>query len=421
MATNSIAAGLVRLAPWYYGWNIIAVAILFQALTFGICFYSFTFWIAPWSEEFSVGRGDVMLVFLALNVGMGLLAPLAGRAVDRFSLRWLITFGASSLALGLWLAARADSLWSLKLIYASLIVAGPLLAGPLIAQTLATRWFNLRRGMAIGIVTVGTSVGGFLAPPVVTELHAAVGWRDANDLLALALLLLILPPVWLLVRDRPSALGLVGERPLAEAAQESTGLGRMTTRDILTNRLFWVTVCMVAPMVTAFGGAQHNLAPYAEDQGISATATAWLVSVLALVMVASKVFFGAMADRYPLRRLFLCANLGLLAALLLMTLPLTYGMLLMICILLGFVGGGFLPLIGALVSQNFDLRTFGLVMGMLGPFTTLAAAGPWLAGHIRDQAGSYDPAWVGLALLLIPAMFATVFLRPRAPVNPPAA
>ncbi len=399
--------------PWYPGWNVLAVAMLFQAVTFGIGIYSFTFWVAPWSTEFSVGRGEVMTVFLTLQVAMGALAPLAGRAVDRLSLRGLIIAGALCLAAGLVLAGRAGALWHLNLVYGTLIVAAMLLAGPLAGQTLAARWFARRRGTALGLVTVGTSIGGFLLPPLVTGLHGSIGWRAANDWLALAIVLVVVPPVWLVVRNAPSAGLRSVEGMAADAHRDGGAVTAAPLLGILRQRLFWMTVLAFTPLATAFGGAQQNLGPYASDLGIDAQAAAYLVSVMALVMIAAKVFFGAMADRWDLRALFLLAVAGLAIALGFMLLDLSYFALVLVCALLGFVAGGFLPLLGALVSQNFDIRNFGQVMGLLGPFTTLAAVGPWIAGYLRDTTGSYDAAWLSLSALLVPSAAAIALLKPR--------
>ena len=399
--------------PWYHGWNVLAVAMLFQAVAFGIGIYSFTFWVAPWSAEFTVGRSEVMTVFITLQVAMGLLSPLAGRAVDRLSLRGLIIAGALCLAAGLLLAGRAGALWHLNLVYGTLIVAGMLLAGPLAGQTLAARWFARRRGTALGVVTIGTSIGGFLAPPLVTALHAEIGWRAANDWLALIVVLLIIPPVWLLVRNAPSAGLRAVEGTAGDANRDGGSAPSTATSDILRQRVFWLTVLAFTPLATAFGGAQQNLGPYASDLGIDAQSAAYLVSVMALVMIAAKIFFGAMADRWDIRALFLLTVGGLGVALGLMLLELSYFALVLVCGLLGFVAGGFLPLLGALVSQNFDIRTFGQVMGMIGPFTTLAAVGPWIAGYLRDTTGSYDLAWLTLAALLVPSAAAIALLKPR--------
>ncbi len=398
--------------PWYHGWNVLAVAMLFQAVTFGIGFYSFTFWVAPWTEEFAVGRGQVMTVFVTLQAFMGLFSPLAGRAMDRLSIRGLIVAGALCLAAGLALAGRANAFWQLNLVYGTLVVAGMLLAGPLAGQTLAARWFTRRRGMALGVVTVGTSIGGFLIPPLVTALQAQIGWRAANDVLALIVALAIVPPVWLLVRNRPREAHRLEHTGLSGRLDLQPRVRKITTLHILRHRMFWLTVLAFTPMATAFGGAQQNLAPYAHDLGIDAQAAAYLVSVMALVMVAAKVFFGAMADRCDLRLLFLMTLAGLGIALGTMLLQLGYVALVLVCALLGFVAGGFLPLLGALVSRNFDIHAFGQVMGMIGPFTTLAAVGPWIAGYVRDTTGSYDAAWLGFGMLLIPSAVAIARLKP---------
>ena len=407
-STNVFVGILMR---WYHGWNVLAVAMLFQAVAFGIGIYSFTFWVAPWSEEFGVGRGRVMIVFVTMQAAMGLFSPLAGRAVDRLSIRGLIIAGSLCLAGGLALAGRAGALWHLNLIYGTLIVAGMLLAGPLAGQTLATRWFTRRRGIALGVVTVGTSIGGLLIPPLVTALQAQVGWRAANDVLAVIAVLAIVPPVWLLVRNAPEKTHKVEEDGLPRAPTRRP-LAATTTRNILSQRVFWLTVLAFTPMATAFGGAQQNIGPFADDLGIDAQAASYLVSVMALVMIGAKVFFGAMADRWDLRFLLLLALGGLGIALGSMMLQLSYFSLILVCGLLGFVAGGFLPLLGALVSRNFDIRAFGQVMGMIGPFTTLAAVGPWIAGQVRDTTGSYDAAWLGLGALLIPSVLAVAMMKP---------
>ncbi len=87
--------------PWYHGWNVLAVAMAFQAVSFGTAIYCFTFFVDPLASEFSVGRGRVMALFVTLQIAMGVAAPFAGRALDRFSLAWLVPVGVSCLVLAL--------------------------------------------------------------------------------------------------------------------------------------------------------------------------------------------------------------------------------------------------------------------------------------------------------------------------------
>lgn len=279
--------------PWYSGWNVLAVAVVFQALSFGIGIYCFTFFVAPWSREFGVGRGEVMTVYLGMQIGMGALAPLAGRAMDRLSIRALVCAGALSLAAALVLAGRATQLAQLQALYASLVVLGMLLSGPLAAQTLATRWFTRRRGLALGISSVGTSLGGFALPPLVTALHESVGWRVANDVLAALVVGGVVPLVWWMVRGSPSEAGVAGEADGRAAHEASLPAApqRWGAGDVLRAPIFWWIVVPFTATGTVFGAVQQNLAPVALDAGIDARASAWLVSTLALVMVFAKVGF----------------------------------------------------------------------------------------------------------------------------------
>jgi cyanate permease len=82
-----------------------------------------------------------------------------------------------------------------------------------------------------------------------------------------------------------------------------------------------------------------------------------------------------------------------------------------ICAMLGVAAAAHLPLLAAIVSRHFGIASFGLVMGLLGPFTTLSAAGPVLAGMIRDASGSYDTALLVLGCLGVPVLASMMMLR----------
>jgi cyanate permease len=221
------------------------------------------------------------------------------------------------------------------------------------------------------------------------------------------------PPVWLLVRNSPEAAGVAGEpEPTGAAARLEHDVPDWQTAGLLRNRPFWLLILAFTPLVTAFGAAQQNLAPFTSDHGIEPQEAAYLVSLMALVMAGAKVVFGALADRWDLRWLFFLTVAILLGAFALMTGEVGYTRMVLVCAMLGAASGGFLPLLASAISTRFGVAAFGQVMGMVGPFTTLAALGPWFAGYVRDSTGSYDAAWFFLAMLLIPALAAMAVLRP---------
>ena len=57
---------------WFYGWNVVALTLVNQAVSVGICIYSFALFVVPWLDEFGVSRSEVMFAAVAMQVGVGL-------------------------------------------------------------------------------------------------------------------------------------------------------------------------------------------------------------------------------------------------------------------------------------------------------------------------------------------------------------
>lgn len=401
---------------WYYGWNVIAVAMAFQAILFGFTLFSFTLWANEWVTEFDASFGEVMLGVTIFTVVQGSLAPFAGRAMDVLSIRTLVCAGAILSVVGIALISQVTAVWQILAIYSTLIGLGMLLAGPLAAQTLAAKWFRGRRGFAVGISTVGTSLGGFFMPPLVTWLFVNVGWRDAHLILAAITLATVVPLVWWIIRNGPEELGIDAD-PESEvsAARAATVYPEWTTLSILRERTFWIMIFAFVPMTTALAGVQHNLGPLAKDSGITPQNISFLVSAFAGCAALGKVFFGAVADRWDLRQLYWLANALLVACMAVFMLQPGYGLLLVASALLGLAAGGFLPLLASIISTRFGPKSFGRVMGLVGPFTLVTALGPWFAGNLRDGTGSYETALQIFIGILVPAAIVMTLLKPMAP------
>ena len=105
---------------WYHGWNILAAAIVFQALMVGIVFYGFTVWGQPWLQEFRSSHFMLMLANAGATLATGALMLIAGRMMDRYSMRWIIIGGTLLLALGMVLVAHATAMWQIIVLYTTL-------------------------------------------------------------------------------------------------------------------------------------------------------------------------------------------------------------------------------------------------------------------------------------------------------------
>ena len=389
------------------------MSLIFQAVLFGSIFFSYTLWVGEWLDDTNMGVSltYVMVPFTILSLAQSLVAPLAGYAMDRYSIRALICLGTTCAGLGYVLIALTSEFWQIIAIYGSLIMVGVLLAGPLAAQTLAAKWFNKNRGLAIGLCTTGTSIGGVLMAPVVTLLYQSYGWRDAHWILGVAFIAVILPLVWATVRNNPADLGIESE-PAGSSDTLSKKLQERhwTVKEILRQKTFWVAVLSFLPLVTVFGSIQQHLRPYAETLGIDSMQTAFLISVFATIMILSKLFFGTMADRFDHRGLFGLSSASCAAAVFGLMADPGYVMLIFLCGLLGFAAGGFLPLLGAIVASRFGVASFGSVMGLLGPFLGASAFGPMIFSTLFQLDGNYDLALRVALLALIPSVVAIWFL-----------
>ncbi len=384
-----------------HGWNVLGFTLLFQGASFGILIYSFALFVVPWLETFGASRGQTMMAVAGLQLGIGWASPFVGRALDAFSARWIVISGALLIAVGLWMLARTTALWQVILIYATLLPVGLAMTGPLAAQTLVARWFVRRRGMAVGISAIGTSLGGFMIPVVTGLLITTIGWRATLDWLSLGLLLAIVPGAfWILKRPPPE------RAVVSPAAGDGTAdpEREWPLSEILRAPAFRVTILAMLPINIAFGGVQFNIGAYAQDLGFGPERAALVISAIALAMIGGKFCFGALADRVDHRLLHSAAALGMLLGLLLVVGQPGYGRLLMAAACIGAAAGGILPLISVIVASRFAASAFGRVMGMMTLFITLAAFGSLLAGALRDLLGSYDGVFLGFAILLLPTL-----------------
>ncbi|MEQ8486098.1 MAG: MFS transporter [Pseudomonadales bacterium] len=382
-----------------YRWLVVAYTLLMQAVTVGVLIYCFALFALPWLAEFEAPRRDVMVAISLLQVGMGVVSPFAGRAMDALPMRVLVTAGALSMAVGLWLASHAQALWQILLIYALLFPPALALTGTLASQTLVARWFRDRRGLAIGISATGTNLGGMVFPFLVAGWLVASGWRDTLVWLAVLGLLLVVPLGWLVLAREPRA-AAAGAAPAA--GQVAPRAWR--TREILTTRLFWIPVAGMLPLQTAFGAVQFNLGAYAADAGYTSDQAANLIALCSLCMIGGKFLFGGLGDRLDHRWLYWLAAASMSLGLLLLRGAPALPLLTLAVACVGLAGGGILPMLGLVFGARFGVEAFGRVMGLVMLTITFGAVGPVAAGWVYDVTGSYDVAFLMFVGLFLPGV-----------------
>jgi len=418
-AANGVAGAPGRI---FLGWWMVAAAVLAQAFSIGGTTYSFPLFLKPIAEEFGASRSTIQLGNSGLAVAMALAGPFLGHALDRRSIRAVLVFGALAMAAGYAALSASRELALLGLCFAGVVGPGAAALGPISASKLVANWFVRRRGFALGISAIGTSVGGFVFPPLLSLAIARLGWRGALLAMAAAVVAIALPFVALVVVGRPEQSGLApdGDIPLpsAPAASGTHPGSALAWRRLLVDRNFIAITLSIGSLFAILGGLISNLHAWATDAQLSAASASLLISTLSGCAVFGKLSFGAIADRWSKRGLVWIATAVLEVFLGVLIAKPGIAWLVAACALVGVALGGFLPLWGSLIGECWGRDAFGRVMGLMGPLMlpmNIASfqLGPWF----YDTRGSYDVAlWIYAAWAAAAAAALALLRPPRAAV-----
>lgn len=396
----------------FYGWVIVACAFLALMITNGIIVTGISAFDPALLAEFGWSRGALKFRDLLTFALAGLLGPVGGALADRVGVRPLMLVGASLLAACQVAYARIDSAAGMYLVHLAFAVV-LVTCGLIVAVLLTSRWFVARRGTALGIVIVGTSVAGVVFPIVNTYLVGALGWRGAMLALAAAPLLLVVV-VALLVRDYPADLGLqpYGHDPAASTSSPAPHAAGLEYREALQTVTFWALA--IAAMTTFYSilGTQAHMILYLRSLGLGDVTAASGLSLLFVMGLIGKFAFGMMADMFDKKRVLLL-NLVVMwvgsLALASMSPPAIWPAVL----LFGFGWGGIYTLLQVLCMSSFGLKAGGKILGTITVLDALGGGlGIWLTGLLYDRTGSYALPFGLVAGMVTLALIAGTLVNP---------
>jgi MFS family permease len=401
----------------FLGWRMVGVAFLADFFAVGFLFYSFGVFLAAVEADLGASRTQISWALGIANLVGSFAAPLIGRALDRFPVRRIMLLGTGLTAAGFAALSQVAALWQFLAIFGSLLAVGTMAMGHLSSAKLVANWFEVRRGTALGIATVGISLSGLVMPPVATWLILNVGWRGGFLAYAAATLLVVAPVALLFVVSRPEDVGqtpdgLPEPEPVAGAPRLAATSWR--TREILREPAFLGTVIPFGLGFFAISAVLTHLVPHARDLGIDAYRAATVLSFVAAAGMAGKVAFGWIADRLGAPQALALSLLLQLVGVVALLVAHPYAALVATGLLFGFGMGGMVPLQGAMLAAAFGRVSFGKAMGLMRPFQVpLHALGVPFAGYVFEKTGSYDLAFQLFMLTYVVAIAAALGLGRR--------
>jgi MFS family permease len=277
---------------------------------------------------------------------------------------------------------------------------------------IVSRWFDRRRGLALGLMMLGLGMGAVVMPPLFQELIARFGWRSAYVVAGVVVLLLPIPILKAFLKESPQDLGLLPDGSLQVRTGEAPGDDGRTWSEIYRTGTFWVLVGGCALFAVSVAGCMPHLPALFSDWGVNPKTAALAGSVSGLGVLIGRVGCGYFLDRYSGPKV--AAVVGVLAAcgigLLWIGNP-EVGMA--GALLLGLGLGCEVDIMAYLMTRYFGFRSFGVAFGFgFGVFVLAAGIGPTLMGLAFDYTGSYRAPLAAFLLATLMAAFVISRLPP---------
>lgn len=354
--------------------------------------------------EFGLSRAEASSLYTLMMIAFAFGGLAIGWIADRLGAMAAVSVGAVALGAGYVASASTHSFNLLALSQGALIGFGASATfGPLMADI--SRWFERRRGIAVGICAAGNYLGGAIWPPLIQHFLSADGWRTTYFGVGI-FCVAVLPVFGLFLRGRPPERSSEGAASLRETRFFNSGLSLAALQMLLIVAGFACCVAMSMPQV--------HIVAYCGDLGYGPARGADMLALMLGFGIFSRVASGFLADWAGGVATLLAGSFLQAMALLLYMMFDGLGALYVISALFGLFQGGIVPSYAIIVREYFKPEEAGQRVGAVLMATLFGMAfGGWLSGYLFDATGRYRAAFAnGLVWNLINILVALfLFVR----------
>jgi len=412
----------VQIRPFGPRYAFVVVGVIFFALLIASGLRSApSVLMLPLEDSFG-WRRDVISLAAAIGIFLyGLAGPFAATLMERFGLRRTLMCALLLMSASTGLSLLMTKPWHLVATWGIMSGVGSGAVASVLGATIVNRWFKTNRGLVMGLMSASSATGMLVFLPFLAMLAQWNGWKAVVIAVAIATAAL-LPLVYLLVPERPSAIGLFryganGEEPQAQAAKGNfftTTMG--TLKQAAKTRVFWyLFATFFICGFTTNGLVGTHLIAFCGDMGIPEVQAAGLLALMGIFDLIGTTFSGWLTDRFDPRKL-----LGVYYAirgLSLIYLPysnFSATSLTIFAVLYGLDWIATVPPTLRLANESFGDFKGPLVFGWIVAGHQLGAAtAAFFGGFMRELQGNYEMAFLiaGVTALLAAAL--SLLIEPR--------
>jgi MFS family permease len=378
-----------------YAWLRLFAAFMLMTIG-GSGMYGVSVVLPRIQADFAIDRGAASLPYTLTMIGFGIGGVMMGRLADRFGVMVPVAIGGLGIGIGFVFAGLAPNIMVFDIahgLFVGLLGTSSTFA-PLAADT--SKWFDRRRGIALGICMSGNYAAGAIWPPIMQFFIERAGWRPTYIGIGI-FCAVTMPLIALALRKRPPEQRDEVVDPASGSVDRSMPMGLSPGFALALLCVAGVSCCVAMSM------PQVHIVAYCSDLGFGAARGAQMLSLMLALGVVSRLASGWISDRIGgLRTLMLGSILQGIA--LLMFLPYT-GLVSLYVVsgLFGLFQGGIVPAYALIVRQHFPPAEAGAKVGTVLMATLFGMAlGGWMSGAVFDWTGSYRAAFInGIAWNLL--------------------
>ncbi|MCC5861559.1 MAG: MFS transporter [Gammaproteobacteria bacterium] len=420
-------------SPVFYGWVLTIIATLgvtasIPGQTIGMAAFT-----DPLMSALGLSRVEISTAYLVGTLVSGLLIPWGGRLIDHWGARRMMVTAALAMGVSLIVLAASDVLSAglatlagghhERLFALTVVTAGFFLIRfwgqgmlTMASRNMVAKWFDRRRGMAVGVTGVATAFAFAASPAVLNVVVERLGWRWTWLVLAAVLVLVIATLAWVFARDNPEECGLEMDGGPAEASARPLHPDQVVHRDFtreqaLASLTFWVFTLSFGWYSLFVTGYTFHVVDIGASIGLDAAEILRLFLYASVFAISANLACGWLSARMRVKVLLIAMNL--MFALFALGPLLDDARLAATLIVIGSgVGGGLWSNLSGIVYARFFGRAhLGAITGVFWAAAVLSSAlGPFLFGAVEALTGTYRVAFVaGLAVPLVmsvPALWA---------------
>lgn len=390
----------------HYAWWIMVASAAIYAASVGIIVSCAGLLYRAVAEDLNVGVSKISLYTSLMYLTITILLPFAGKVLNRFDIRYILTIAGiiNALAFGLmgtynsvipfYISGIALGIGSTFLIYGSI---------PLIMNN----WFKVKAGTSLGIAMAFMGIGGAIFAQITGGLIESIGWRSTYMILGIVVAILILPFSIFVIRSKPEELNMTayGEDEVTANAPASS---KMPETGVLKSAALKSPAFYLVLVFTGLFGlastVSFHVPNFVQSVGFTAAMAATGVTCVTIGQTGGKFMLGAINDKFGIKSaLFVGIGGGMLGVVaLLISDSFGIGMLYTGALLfgIGFSGSTLLPPV--VIRDVFGGRDYASIYTTIMSASTLGVAvGTTLFSYIFDSTGSYYTVFITVIILFI--------------------